>query len=43
MPHLISHKVNKKLKEEYKDVSDVVVHLEPFLQKPEESNSKKIG
>ena len=39
--HLISHRVSKKLKEEYKDVSDVVVHLEPSLHQPEESNSKK--
>jgi cation diffusion facilitator family transporter len=39
--HLVSHKVSKKLKEEYKDISDVVVHLEPSLQQPQESNSKK--
>ena len=39
--HLISHRVSKKLKEEYKDISDVVVHLEPSLHQPEESNSKK--
>jgi divalent metal cation (Fe/Co/Zn/Cd) transporter len=39
--HLISHKVSKKLKREYKDVSDVVIHLEPSLQQPEESNTKK--
>ena len=39
--HLISHRVSKKLKGEYKDVSDVVVHLEPFIKQPEESNSKK--
>ena len=39
--HLISHRVSKKLKEEYKDVSDVVVHLEPSLKQPEESNTKK--
>jgi len=39
--HLIAHKVSKKLKSEYKDVSDVVVHLEPFSQRPQGSNSKK--
>jgi len=39
--HLVSHKVSKKLKEEYKDISDVVVHLEPSSQQPQESNSKK--
>ena len=39
--HLISHRVSKKLKEEYKDISDVVIHLEPSLQQPQESNSKK--
>jgi cation diffusion facilitator family transporter len=39
--HLISHRVSKKLKGEYKDISDVVVHLEPSLKQPEESNSKK--
>jgi cation diffusion facilitator family transporter len=39
--HLVSHKVSKKLKEEYKDISDVVVHLEPSSQPPQESNSKK--
>lgn len=38
--HLISHRVSKKLKDEYKDISDVVVHLEPSLQH-QESNSKK--
>lgn len=37
--HLIAHRVSKTLKVEYKDVSDVVVHLEPAL--PQESNSKK--
>jgi cation diffusion facilitator family transporter len=37
--HLIAHRVSKMLKVEYKDVSDVVVHLEPAL--PQESNSKK--
>jgi cation diffusion facilitator family transporter len=37
--HLISHKVSKMLKAEYKDVTDVVVHLEPSL--PQESNTKK--
>ena len=39
--HLISHRVSKKLKEEYKDISDVVIHLEPSLTQPQESNSKK--
>ncbi|RXA15180.1 cation transporter [Methanosarcina sp. MSH10X1] len=39
--HLIAHRVSKKLKGEYKDVSDVVVHLEPSIQQPQESNSKK--
>ncbi len=39
--HLISHKVSKKLKGEYKDISDVVVHLEPSLHQPQKSNSKK--
>jgi cation diffusion facilitator family transporter len=39
--HLVSHRVSKKLKEEYKDISDVVVHLEPSVQQPQESNSKK--
>ncbi len=39
--HLIAHKVSKKLKGEYKDVSDVVVHLEPSSQRPQGSNSKK--
>lgn len=39
--HLISHRVSKKLKNEYKDISDVVVHLEPSLPQPQESNSKK--
>jgi len=41
--HLISHRVSKKLKEEYKDVSDVVVHLEPSLRQKQsqKSNSKK--
>ncbi|WP_048170179.1 cation diffusion facilitator family transporter [Methanosarcina sp. 2.H.A.1B.4] len=37
--HLIAHRVSKMLKVEYKDVTDVVVHLEPAL--PQESNSKK--
>jgi cation diffusion facilitator family transporter len=37
--HLIAHRVSKMLKVEYKDVSDVVVHLEPAL--PQGSNSKK--
>jgi len=39
--HLIAHKVSKKLKGEYKDVSDVVVHLEPSIGQPQESNTKK--
>lgn len=39
--HLISHRVSKKLKEEYKDISEVVIHLEPSLPQPQESNSKK--
>lgn len=39
--HLISHRVSKKLKSEYTDISDVVVHLEPSLPQPQESNSKK--
>lgn len=39
--HLISHRVSKKLKEEYKDISDVVIHLELSLPQPQESNSKK--
>ena len=39
--HSISHQVSKKLKTEYQDISDVVIHLEPYLPQPEESNSKK--
>ena len=39
--HLLSHKVSKKLKAEYKDISDVVVHLEPSIRQPQKSNSKK--
>ena len=39
--HLIAHRVSKKLKGEYKDISDVVVHLEPSSQQPQGSNSKK--
>ena len=39
--HLVSHKVSKKLKSEYKDISDVVVHLEPSVQRPQGSNTKK--
>lgn len=39
--HLVSHKVSKKLKGEYKDISDVVVHLEPSVQRPQGSNTKK--
>jgi divalent metal cation (Fe/Co/Zn/Cd) transporter len=38
--HLISHRVSKKLKDEYEDILDVVVHLEPSLQH-QESNYKK--
>jgi cation diffusion facilitator family transporter len=41
--HILSHRVSKKLREEYRDISDVVVHLEPTLQPPQESNSKKIS
>jgi cation diffusion facilitator family transporter len=36
-----SHRVSKKLKGEYEDISDVVVHLEPSGKQPQESNSKK--
>ena len=32
--HILSHRVSKKLREEHKDISDVIVHLEPSLQKP---------
>lgn len=39
--HIITHMVSKKLKGEYKDVSDVVIHLEPSSQQPQGSNSKK--
>ncbi|HII00278.1 TPA: cation transporter [Methanosarcinaceae archaeon] len=39
--HLISHSVSKLLKAEYKGVSDVVVHIEPAIPLPQESNSKK--
>ena len=39
--HLISHRVSKKLKGEFKDISDIVIHLEPSSQQPRESNSKK--
>ena len=39
--HILSHRVSKKLREEYRDISDVVVHLEPTLQQHHESNSKK--
>jgi cation diffusion facilitator family transporter len=39
--HLVSHRVSKRLKDEFKDISDVVIHLEPSLPQPEESNSKK--
>lgn len=37
--HLISHRVSKMLKAEYRDVTDVVVHLEPAS--PQGSNTKK--
>jgi cation diffusion facilitator family transporter len=37
--HLLSHRVSKKLKGEYKDISDVTVHIEPYLQ--QELNYKK--
>ncbi|WP_292391363.1 cation diffusion facilitator family transporter [Methanosarcina sp. UBA5] len=39
--HVIAHRVSKKLKNEYKDISDVVIHLEPSFQQPQGSNSKK--
>ncbi len=39
--HLISHSVSKLLKAEYEGVSDVVVHIEPAIPLPQESNSKK--
>lgn len=39
--HLISHSVSKLLKAEYQGVSDVVVHIEPAIPLPQESNSKK--
>jgi cation diffusion facilitator family transporter len=39
--HLVSHSVSKRLKDEFKDIFDVVIHLEPSLHQPEESNSKK--
>jgi cation diffusion facilitator family transporter len=39
--HLVSHRVSKRLKDEFKDISDVVIHLEPSIPQPEESNSKK--
>jgi cation diffusion facilitator family transporter len=38
--HRISHRVSKKLKGEYKDISDVTVHIEPTSQH-QESNNKK--
>jgi len=41
--HILSHRVSKKLREEYRDISDVVVHLEPTLQPPQEANRKKIS
>ena len=31
--HIISHRVSKKLRDEYDDISDVIVHLEPTLQR----------
>jgi divalent metal cation (Fe/Co/Zn/Cd) transporter len=31
---LSSHRVSKTLREEHKDISDVIVHLEPSLQEP---------
>lgn len=31
--HIISHRVSKKLRKEYKDISDVIVHIEPSLQR----------
>ena len=34
--HIIAHRVSKMLKAEYKDVSDVVVHLEPALRETKE-------
>jgi len=40
--HVLSHMVSKRLKEKYKDISDVVVHLEPSLKKFQELNNKKI-
>lgn len=39
--HLISHSVSKLLKAEYDGVSEVVVHIEPAIPQPQESNSKK--
>jgi len=39
--HILSHRVSKKLRDEYKDISDVVVHLEPSLPQTQESNNKK--
>jgi divalent metal cation (Fe/Co/Zn/Cd) transporter len=27
--HIISHRVSKKLRAEYKDISDVIVHIGP--------------
>lgn len=39
--HLISHEVSKKLKSEYKDISDITIHIEPSFHQPQESNSKK--
>jgi divalent metal cation (Fe/Co/Zn/Cd) transporter len=39
--HLISHRVSKNLKEEFKDISDVVVHIEPYIQQSKEPNYNK--
>jgi divalent metal cation (Fe/Co/Zn/Cd) transporter len=37
--HLISQRVSEKLKSEYEDISDVVIHLGPSLPHSQESNS----
>jgi cation diffusion facilitator family transporter len=39
--HLISHNVSKLLKTKYEGVSEVIVHIEPAIPLPQESNSKK--
>jgi cation diffusion facilitator family transporter len=39
--HLISQRVSEKLKSEYKDISDVVIHLGSSLPHSQESHSKK--